>query len=79
MRCANCCPFIGRYGRLFYCEGWRYGQDEYPQTAYLLRALRAAQAVDAGEIAQQYEDQSQIPERVRLARVAAVERAIRKS
>jgi tRNA nucleotidyltransferase (CCA-adding enzyme) len=51
--------------------------DEYSQADYLLLALRAAQAVDAGQIAQQCSDQTRIPERVRLARVVAVERAIR--
>ncbi len=47
--------------------------DVYPQADYLLRALQAAQAVNAGEIAQQCEDKNLIAERVRLARVAAVE------
>ena len=46
--------------------------DAYPQADYLLRALRAAQAVNAGEIAQQCEDKAKIPEQIRLARVAAV-------
>ena len=51
--------------------------DAYPQADYLLRALQAAQAVNAGEIAQQCEDNNLIAERVRQARVAAVERAIK--
>ena len=51
--------------------------DAYPQADYLLRALHAAQAVDAGTIAQQCVDQTQIAEHVRLARVAAVEHAIK--
>lgn len=51
--------------------------DAYPQMDYLLNALRAAQDADAGEIARQCEDKSQIAERVRLGRVAAVESAIK--
>ncbi|TXT26499.1 MAG: tRNA nucleotidyltransferase (CCA-adding enzyme) [Gallionellaceae bacterium] len=51
--------------------------DAYPQAEYLLSALHAAQAVDAGEIARQCEDSHLIAERVRLARIVAVERAIR--
>jgi len=51
--------------------------DAYPQEDYLLCALQAAQAVNAGEIAQQCEDNNLIAERVRLARVAAVENAIK--
>jgi len=51
-------------------------QDDYPQAAYLLRALQAAQAVNAGEVARQCSDQAKIPECLRLARVAAVELAI---
>ena len=50
--------------------------DAYSQADYLLNALQAAQAVDAGEIARQCADKSQIPERVRQARVAAVEHAV---
>jgi tRNA nucleotidyltransferase (CCA-adding enzyme) len=49
--------------------------DAYPQADYLLRALQAAQAVDAGAIAQRGEPAT-IAERVRLARVAAVEQVI---
>lgn len=51
--------------------------DAYPQADYLLRALHAAQAVDAGAIAQQCADNTQIAERVRLARVAVVEHALK--
>ena len=50
--------------------------DAYPQAEYLLRTLHAAQAVNAGEIAQQCEDKNLFAERVRLARVAAVEQVI---
>ncbi|HEY6094493.1 MAG TPA: multifunctional CCA addition/repair protein [Gallionellaceae bacterium] len=52
-------------------------QDDYPQAGYLLRALHAAQAVNAGEIAQQCEDKNLIPEKVREARIVAVEHALR--
>ncbi len=49
--------------------------DAYPQAEYLLRLLQAAQGVNAGEIAGQCEDKNLIAERVREARVDAVERA----
>ncbi len=49
--------------------------DAYPQADYLLHALQAAQAVNAGEIARQCEDKNLIAGRVRLARIVAVERA----
>ena len=49
-------------------------QDDYPQADYLLQLLAAARAVDAGEIATHCADQAAIPERVRLARVAAIEK-----
>ncbi len=48
-------------------------QDNYPQADYLLRLLAAARAVDAGAIARLCTDEAAIPERVRLARVAAIE------
>ena len=51
--------------------------DAYPQADYLLRALQAAQAVNAGEIAQECEDNNMIAEKVREARVAAVAEAIK--
>ncbi len=51
-------------------------QDAYPQADYLLRMLRATQTVNAGEIAQQCEDKNAIAEKVREARIMAVERAI---
>ncbi len=54
-------------------------QDAYPQAEYLLRLLQAAQGVNAGEIAGQCEDKNLIAEQIRLARVAAVEQAIRLS
>lgn len=52
-------------------------QDAYPQADYLLRMLRATQAVNAGEIAQQCEDKNTIADKVREARIMAVERAIK--
>ena len=51
-------------------------QDDYPQADYLLQLLAAARAVDAGEIATHCADQAAIPERVRLARVAAIEKMV---
>ncbi|WP_035054983.1 multifunctional CCA addition/repair protein [Andreprevotia chitinilytica] len=46
---------------------------EYPQAEYLLRLLVAASEVDAGAIAQACETKAQIPQRVKQARVAAIE------
>ncbi|MES1981043.1 MAG: multifunctional CCA addition/repair protein [Pseudomonadota bacterium] len=51
-------------------------QDDYTQADYLLRCLQAARAVDAGEIAGRCDDKAAISERVRLARVAAVEQVV---
>ena len=51
-------------------------QDDYPQADYLLQLLAVARAVDAGEIATHCADQAAIPERVRLARVAAIEKMV---
>jgi tRNA nucleotidyltransferase (CCA-adding enzyme) len=51
-------------------------QDAYPQADYLLQALQAAQAVNAGEIAQRCTDNNMIIEKVREARVAAVRATI---
>ena len=52
-------------------------QDVYPQADYLLRLLHAAQRINAGEIAEQCGDKNLIAERVREARVEAVEKAIK--
>jgi len=49
-------------------------QDDYPQAQYLQRMLRAAQSVHAGEIARQCEDKNLIAERVKEARIVAVEK-----
>ena len=51
-------------------------QDDYPQADYLLQLLAAARAVDAGAIASHCADRAAIPERVRLARVAAIEKKL---
>ena len=52
-------------------------QDDYPQADYLLHLLDAARTVDAGAIAARCADEADIPERVRLARVAAIEEMVR--
>jgi tRNA nucleotidyltransferase (CCA-adding enzyme) len=50
---------------------------DYPQADYLLRALAAARAVNAGEIAGQFvEDKARIPEAIHAARVSAVKAAL---
>jgi tRNA nucleotidyltransferase (CCA-adding enzyme) len=54
-------------------------QDDYPQADYLLICLQAAQLVNAGEIAQQCTEPSQIPEKIRLARVAAVKSSLQQA
>lgn len=51
-------------------------QDAYPQAPFLQRMLQAAQAVNAGEIARQCEDKNLIAERVKEARIVAVEKEI---
>jgi tRNA nucleotidyltransferase (CCA-adding enzyme) len=61
---ACACDARGRTG---------HENDVYPQADYLLRALQAAQAVNAGEIAQQCKDINLIAEKVREARIVAVE------
>jgi tRNA nucleotidyltransferase (CCA-adding enzyme) len=51
---------------------------DYPQSEYLLRALAAARAVNAGEIAGRYvEDKARIPEAIHAARVSAVKVALK--
>jgi tRNA nucleotidyltransferase (CCA-adding enzyme) len=50
---------------------------DYPQADYLLRALAAARAVNAGAIAGQFvEDKARIPEAIHAARVSAVKAAL---
>lgn len=51
-------------------------QDAYPQADYLQRMLQAAQAVNAGEIARQCRDKNLIAEKVKEARIVAVEKEI---
>ncbi|MFC0251046.1 multifunctional CCA addition/repair protein [Massilia consociata] len=51
---------------------------DYPQRTYLLRALDAARAVNAGEVAARFaDDRAKIPEAVHAARVAAVKAELR--
>lgn len=52
--------------------------QDYPQRPHLLRALEAARAVNAGEVAARFAEQrDRIPEAVHAARVAAVKLALR--
>lgn len=51
--------------------------DAYPQADYLLRALHAAQAVNAGEVAQQCADINLIAKKILAARIVAVAAAIK--
>jgi tRNA nucleotidyltransferase (CCA-adding enzyme) len=52
--------------------------QDYPQRPHLQRALDAARAVNAGEVAARYaEDRQKIPEAVHAARVSAVKAALR--
>jgi tRNA nucleotidyltransferase (CCA-adding enzyme) len=67
------CDFRGRGG-----EGDDFRTRPYPQGPYLLRALEAARAVNAGEVAQRCgENTARIPEAVHAARVSAVKAALR--
>jgi tRNA nucleotidyltransferase (CCA-adding enzyme) len=51
---------------------------DYPQRPYLQRALDAARAVNAGEVAARFpDDRQKIPEAVHAARVSAVKLALR--
>jgi tRNA nucleotidyltransferase (CCA-adding enzyme) len=52
--------------------------DAYPQTAYLLACAQAAQAVNAGEIARACSDKNLIADKVREARILAVEKVIKR-
>jgi tRNA nucleotidyltransferase (CCA-adding enzyme) len=61
---ASECDHRGRTG---------FADKPFPQAAYLQSALKAAQTVNAGEIAQGYLDQPQrISEAIHAARIAAV-------
>jgi tRNA nucleotidyltransferase (CCA-adding enzyme) len=64
------------------CESDAHGRtghenDAYPQAPYLLSCARAAQAVNAGEIARACPDKNLIADKVREARIVAVEQVIR--
>ncbi|KAF3997317.1 multifunctional CCA addition/repair protein [Glaciimonas immobilis] len=65
---ATQCDYRGRTG---------YEKRPFPQRAFFLGALAAAQAVNAGEIAGRFAGQPQrIPEAIHAARVGAVEAAL---
>ena len=60
------------------CESDAHGRtghenDAYPQTVYLLACAKAAQAVNAGDIARACADKNLIADKVREARIVAVE------
>jgi tRNA nucleotidyltransferase (CCA-adding enzyme) len=64
------------------CESDAHGRtghenDAYPQAAYLLRCAQAAQTVNAGDIARACADKNLISDKVREARIIAVEAVIR--
>ena len=64
------------------CESDAHGrtgheQDAYPQSAYLLLCAQAARAVNAGEIARACPDKNLIADKVREARIVAVEEIIK--
>jgi tRNA nucleotidyltransferase (CCA-adding enzyme) len=62
---ASECDHRGRTG---------FADQPFPQAAYLQKALDAARAINAGEVAKRYSDQPQrIPEAVHAARVGAVD------
>ncbi len=51
--------------------------DAYPQTAYFLKCAKAAQLVNAGEIARACADKNLIADKVREARIVAVEQIVK--
>lgn len=64
------------------CESDAHGRtghehDAYPQAPYLLRCAQAAQAVNAGDIARACPDKNLIADKVREARIVAVEAVIK--
>ena len=64
------------------CESDAHGRtghehDAYPQADYLLSCAHAAQAVNAGEIALACADKNLIADKVREARIQAVEAVIK--
>jgi len=67
---------------LLACESDAHGrtgheEDAYPQSGYLLACAKAAQAVNAGEIAQACTDKNLIADKIREARIVAVEAVIK--
>ncbi len=67
---------------LLACESDAHGRtghehDAYPQSEYMLRCARAAQAVSAGDIARACADKNLIADKVREARIVAVEQIIK--
>ena len=72
-----------RFAEILYaCESDAHGRtghenDAYPQAGYLLACARAAQAVNAGDIARACPDKNLIADKVREARIVAVEEAIK--
>jgi tRNA nucleotidyltransferase (CCA-adding enzyme) len=60
------------------CESDAHGRtghenDAYPQSAYMLNCARAAQSVNAGDIARACADKNLIADKIREARITAVE------
>lgn len=67
---------------LLACESDAHGRpghenDAYPQAAYMLKCAQAAQAVNAGDIARACADKNLIADKVREARIMAVEAVIK--
>ena len=52
-------------------------EDDYPQAGYLLECACAARAVNAGDIARSCPDKNLIADKVREARIVAVEEVVR--
>jgi tRNA nucleotidyltransferase (CCA-adding enzyme) len=66
---------------LLACESDAHGRpghenDAYPQAAYMLKCAHAAQAVNGGDIARACADKNLIADKVREARITAVESVI---
>jgi tRNA nucleotidyltransferase (CCA-adding enzyme) len=52
-------------------------QRDYPQADYVRNAAHAAASVDAGALAREIQDVSKLKEKIRLARLAAMRKAVR--
>jgi tRNA nucleotidyltransferase (CCA-adding enzyme) len=68
---------------LLACESDAHGRtghenDAYPQSAFMMECARAAQAVNAGDIARACADKNLIADKVREARILAVEAVIKR-